>query len=234
MTEVVTSIAASSQLNLSAQRLQGFGVSAVISQPTAPTAEANALQSALAASDKSEDSTYRSENAPRDADNGATSGPSRPRIQIKQFDVGLSPSEVVGTQDVLQRFDANGDGRVDLLESDKAAFVRQKVTTFAGLAAAPAAVSSAQTYADLSESEAPALARETGAAIAALPSFDEAGLPRKFSASIVQDPGAKKFFADAAVAEGTPSGAVDAPKKYYGQGAEVVTLRIDTRSEALQ
>jgi hypothetical protein len=223
MTEVVTSFAASQQLNLTASRLQGFGVSTVVQQPTAPTAEANALQSALAASDKAEDKSFASELPGRDASAGnSSSGPSRPRIEIKQFDVGLSAAEVVGTQDVLQRFDANGDGRVDLLESDKAALVRQKVFTFAGLAAAPSKVSVEQTHVDLSEAEAPALARETGAAIAALASFDEAGVPKKFSASLVQDPGAKKFFADAATAEGTPSGVVDAPKKYYGQGAEVV------------
>lgn len=223
MTEVVTSFAASQQLNLLAGRQQGFGVSAPGIQPDAPTAEANALQSVLAASDKAEDKSFASELPARDhstSNNG--SGPSRPRVEIKQFDVGLSAAEVVGTQDVLQRFDANGDGRVDLLESDKAALVRQKVFTFAGLAASPATVSVEQGLVDLTESEAPALARETGAAIAALPAFDEAGLPRKFSASLVQDPGAKKFFTDVAAAQGTPSGVADAPKKYYGQGAEVV------------
>lgn len=220
MTEVVTSFAASPQLNLTASRLQGFGVSAVVQQPTA---ESNALQSALAASDKAEDKSFASELPGRNSSSAnSSSGPSRPRIEIKQFDVGLSAAEVVGTQDVLQRFDANGDGRVDLLESDKAALVRQKVFTFAGLAAAPAKLAVEQPPVALTEAEAPALARETGAAIAALPSFDEAGLPKKFSASLVQDPGAKKFFAETAAAEGTPSGVADAPKKYYGQGAEVV------------
>jgi hypothetical protein len=223
MTEVVTSFAAAQQLNLTASRLQGFGVSTVVQQPAAPTADSNALQSALAASDKAEDKSFASELPSRDAASGnGSSGPSRPRIEIKQFDVGLSAAEVVGTEDVLQRFDANGDGRVDLLESDKAALVRQKVFTFAGLAAGPSKLHIEQTFAELSEAEAPALARETGAAIAALPTLDEAGLPKKFSASLVQDPGAKKFFSDAAAAEGTPSGVADAPKKYYGQGAEVV------------
>jgi hypothetical protein len=222
MTEVVTSLAASSQLNLSAQRLQGFGVSTVVQQPEAPTAEANALQSVLAAADKSEDKSFAAELPARDPSAGNNgSGPSRPRVEIKQFDVGLSAAEVVGTEDVLQRFDANGDGRVDLLESDKAALVRQKVFTFAGLAAAPT-VSVEQSRVQLTESEAPALARETGAAIAALSTFDEAGVPKKFSASLVQDPGTRKFFAATAAAEGAPSGVVDAPKKYYGQGTEVV------------
>lgn len=226
MTEVVTTYAASPQLNLLAQRQQGFGVSTPITQPDAPTADSNALQSVLAASDKSEDKSFASELPSREANtNGGSngSGPSRPRVEIKQFDVGLSPSEVVGTQDVLQRFDANGDGRVDLLESDKAALVRQKVFTFAGLAAAPPGATIEQTNANLSEADAPALARETGAAIAALSTAEsEPGVPKKFSASIVQDPTAKKYFADAAEAHGAPTNDVDAPKKYYGQGAEVV------------
>ncbi|MGE4061955.1 MAG: hypothetical protein AB7E79_01175 [Rhodospirillaceae bacterium] len=221
MTEVVTTYAASPQLNLLAQRQQGFGVSTPSMQAEAPTADINALQSVLAAADKSENNSFAAELPARDASaNNNGSGPSRPRVEIKQFDVGLSPSEVVGTQDVLQRFDANGDGRVDTLEADKAALVRQKVFTFAGLAAAPAPVSGEQSRVDLTEAEAPALARETGLAIAALAGESEPGVPKKFSASLVQDPTAKKYFAEAA--EGAPSGTADAPKKYYGQGAEVV------------
>lgn len=222
MTEVVTSFAASQQLNLSARGLQGFGVSAPVAQPAAPTAESNALQSALAASDKSETESFKSELQGRDPGANSATGPSRPRIEIKQFDVGLSPSVVVGTQDVLQRFDANGDGRVDTLEADKATLVRQKVFTFAGLAAAPTAASPEQAPVPVTVDNAPQIARETGEAIAALKSFDENGLPKKYSDSIIQDPGAKKYFAEAAAAEGTPSGVADAPKKYYGQGAEVV------------
>ena len=222
MTEVLTSYAASPQLNLLAQRQQGFGVSApTVVQPEAPTADSNALQSALAAVDKSEDKSFASELPSRDASAGAGSGPSRPRVEIKQFDVGLSAAEVVGTQDVLQRFDANGDGRVDTLEADKAALVRQKVFTFAGLAAAPHAAPQISAGPELTEDQAPALARETGAAIASLSTYDETGVPKKFSASIVQDPGAKKFFAEVAE-QGAPAGVADAPKKYYGQGAEVV------------
>lgn len=224
MTEVVTSYAASPQLNLLAQRQQGIGVSGpTVSQPAAPTAESNALQSALAASDKAEDKSFAAELPSRDTSSSANngSGPSRPRVEIKQFDVGLSAAEVVGTQDVLQRFDANGDGRVDTLEADKAALVRQKVFTFAGLAASPQGAPQISAGPTLSEDEAPALARETGAAIAALSTYDETGLPKKFSASIIQDPGAKKFFSEVAE-QGAPAGVVDAPKKYYGQGAEVV------------
>lgn len=223
MTEVVTSYAASSQLNLLARGQQGFGVSAPVVQPEAPTSETNALQSALRAVDKAPEQSFKSELPTRDPSaNNNGSGPSRPRVELKQFDVGRSPSEVVGTQDVLQRFDTNGDGRVDMTEASKAAMVRQNVFTFSGLAAAPATSTVENMNVDLSEQDAPKLARETGAAIAALPTVDEAGVPKKFSASLIQDPAAKKFFADAAVAEGVPSGVADAPKKYYGQGAEVV------------
>lgn len=222
MTEVVTSFAASQQLNLLARGQQGFGVSAPVAQPAAPTAESNALQSALAASDKSENKSFAGELPQRDPSTNASTGPSRPRIEIKQFDVGLSPSVVVGTQDVLQRFDANGDGRVDTIEADKAALVRQKVFTFAGLAAAPTAATPEQAGVPITVDNAPQIARETGEAIAALKKFDDAGLPKKYSDSLIQDPAAKKYFAEAAALEGAPSGAADAPKKYYGQGAEVV------------
>ncbi len=223
MTEVVTSFAASQQLNLSAQGRQGFGVSGHTTQLSTPTAESNALHSALAAVDKVESKPFTADLPARDpaAGQGGT-GPSRPRVELKRFDVGLSPSEVVGTEDVLQRFDANGDGRVDMLESSKAALVRQNVFTFSGLAAAPIRSTQDDVPADLTDDQALTLARETGAAIAALPARDDAGLPRKFSNSLIQDPAAKKFFADAAAAEGVPSGVADAPKKYYGQGAEVV------------
>src|SRR5690348_13047472 len=98
MTEVVTSFAASSQLNLLAPRQQAFGVSAQTFQPDAPTADTNALQAVLAAADKSEDKSSSSELPARDASTNNNSnngsGPSRARIEIKQFDVGLSPSEV--------------------------------------------------------------------------------------------------------------------------------------------
>ena len=222
MTEVVTTSAAIPQLNLLASRQQVFGVSAPAPQPEKPTAEANALQSVLAAADKAEPKSFSAELPARDPSAGNGSGPSRPRVEIRRFDVGRSPSEVVGTQDVLQRFDSNGDGRVDSLEGNKAVLVRQDVYTFAGLAAAPATSAIEQSAVTLTEAEAPVLARETGAAIAALASFAAPGVPEKFSASLVQDPGAKKFFAEAAAAEGTPSGVADAPKKYYGQGAEVI------------
>ena len=197
MTEVVTSYPAPQQLNLLALGQQDFSVSAPVVQPAAPTEESKALQSALAASDKSENKSFAGELPQRDpstnAGAGAGTGPSRPRIEIKQFDIGLSPSVVVGTQDVLQRFDANGDGRVDTIEADKATLVRQKVFTFAGLAAAPTAATP-----------------------------EQAGLPKKYSASLIQNPAAKMYFAEAAALEGTPSGVADAPKKYYGQGAEVI------------
>ncbi|MBD25867.1 MAG: hypothetical protein CMG46_12840 [Candidatus Marinimicrobia bacterium] len=64
-------------------------------------------------------------------------GPSKPRVELKRIDFGLTPAEVVGTIDVLQRLDDNGDGRVNLMESQQAQVVRKDTTTFEGLAVAP-------------------------------------------------------------------------------------------------
>lgn len=231
MTELVTSFAAESQLNLLASRQQGFGVSGTASEAATPvpTAESNALKSALLAADKTQSQSFTPDTAERDGNTGANSGPSRPRVEIKQFDVGPSPSEVVGTPDVLQRFDANRDGRLDMMEGSRAALVRQNVFTFAGLAAAPSPTAPSATAPDeppppppISEAEAPVLARETGAAVAALGTFDAQGLPKKFAAAEAEAAGAKKYYDNAAAVAGTPSGTTDAPKKYYGQGVEVI------------
>lgn len=227
MTEVVTSYAASPQLSLLAPRQQVFGASEAESQParTLPSADASALHSVLAAADKTDGRPFASDAAPREG--GGGSGPSRPRVEVKRFDVGLSPSEVVGTPDVLQRFDRNGDGRVDIFESVKSVQVRQQVFTFASLAAAPRATTAdeaGRSSPALTEAQAPALARETGAALAAL-GGDTVGLPRKFAGAAEGGPDAgpdtRKFHDTAAALAGAP-GVSDVPKKYYGQGVEVV------------
>lgn len=53
------------------------------------------------------------------------------KFEIKDFDVGRRPAEVVGTVDVVQRFDNNLDGRVDQLESQRAARARYSSFTYA-------------------------------------------------------------------------------------------------------
>lgn len=64
--------------------------------------------------------TSRSESAPKPE-----------AVELKDFDVGRRPAEVVGTLDVVQRFDNNADGRVDLLESQRAVRARDGSSTYA-------------------------------------------------------------------------------------------------------
>jgi hypothetical protein len=129
MSNVVTSpSAAISQFGLFAPRQQVFVVERLGSAPD----DATALQSsrdALHQPTQSALETRRDEaiaSVQRD-------GPSRARIEVRSLDMGLTPAEVVGTPDVLQRFDENGNGHVDLTEADKATLARQKGGTFAGV-----------------------------------------------------------------------------------------------------
>ena len=137
MTEVVTSDAAS-QLNLLADRQPGFSVE---HDPAVGAGVQVAPQGApainkperVATSHSSDEHSARERQQVR----AAPSSPSKARIELKRIDFGLTPAEVVGTVDVLQRFDDNGDGRVDLLESHQAQLSRHDGFTFAGLAASP-------------------------------------------------------------------------------------------------
>jgi hypothetical protein len=198
MTEVVTSSAAASQLNLLAQRQQAFSVerpdlvsAAALAPPEQPQRPAPINEGATAG--RHDDSPNR--DAPR-----SNPGPSRARVEIHSLDLGLTPSEVVGTVDVLQRFDENGDGRLDLLESGAANLAREKVFTFAGLAVAP--VRGAPPEPEAATVVAGKFQGEAAAATAAEP---------------------KRIYADAAVAAtGAPAARVDVPKRFYGQGVEVV------------
>jgi len=130
MSDVVTSTtAAVSQFGLFAPRQQVFVVERDGSAPDDATALNLNPRDALHAPTESALETRRDaalESAQRN-------GPSRARIEIHSLDMGLTPAEVVGTPDVLQRFDANGDGRVDLSEADKAIQARQQGTTYAGV-----------------------------------------------------------------------------------------------------
>lgn len=145
------------------------------------------------------------------------------------MDLGLTPAEVVGTPDVLQRFDSNGDGRVDLLESDKATLVRQNLFTFAGVGNA----------AGESEppppppSPAPVIVNSEGGAP---PAGEEAvpGEPKKFFVAVTPDgrPTAQKFADTAQAATGGATATVAVAKKFYGQGAEVVAGPVAGRAPA--
>jgi hypothetical protein len=213
MSELVTSTSAVSQFGLFAPRQQVFVVERSGSAPDDVTAAESAqggLHSVVASATASrrEDPSNASSLAVHD-------GPSRARIEIRSLDLGLTPSEVVGTQDVLQRFDNNGDGRVDLLESDKATLSRQTLSTYAAVGGAepapPAEV-------------APVIVNSDSAAAAPVPEDALPGEPKKFSVPVTPDgrPAAQKYADTAAAAGGAPTGTVAVEKKFYGKGTEVI------------
>jgi hypothetical protein len=229
MTEVVTSFAASQQLNLFAPRQQVFVVERQGEESSFATADI-----AAAGVDTPEDTTSQSDSAfngqnpvnrhqdetPQRAHDAAPrpSGPSKARVEIKHIDLGLTPSEVVGTPDILQRFDSNGDGRVDLIEAARAGVAREGVFTFAGLATA-----NEKPEEDVTIEEAVLVQPQVAVAPDASPAPVAATVNGKklFTAADAGVGAAKKFF-NVVAAQGAPTGNVDAPKKFYGQGAEVV------------
>jgi hypothetical protein len=231
MTEVVTSFAASQQLNLLAPRQQVFvvdrqGVDAGFN--TADIAAANvdtpadtSSQSESAFDDQIPVNQHQDDTPQRARDAAPQSGPSKARVEIKHIDLGLTPSEVVGTPDILQRFDSNGDGRVDLIEAARAGVARQGTFTFAGLAAA-SEKSEEQRIVEEPVVEQPQAAVAPDAAPA--PVLATVGGKKFFTAAEAGVGPQKKFF-NAVAAQGTPTGTADAPKKFYGQGAEAVVGR---------
>lgn len=139
MTEVVTiKVAQDAQLSLLAQRPQ---VSRDNQQNQAPTQVAQAevepdvrrapSAAELGGDEADQDAAY--ESSRRDVRTELT-GPSRARIVLRDFDVGKTPAEVVGTLDVVLRFDSNSDGRIDLIESQRSARARSEGASFRGLA----------------------------------------------------------------------------------------------------
>lgn len=217
MSELVTSTPAVSQSSLFAPRQQAFAVERTGSAPkdVAP-AESNqgGLHTVLSSSNSGATAS-RHEDPANAASLAVHDGPSRARIDLRSLDLGLTPAEVVGTPDVLQRFDNNGDGRVDLLESDKATLARQKLSTFAAVGGA-----------EPSPASQPVIVNSDAAATAAAPPAEEAlpGEPKKFSVPLTPDgrPAAQKFADTAAAAGGAPTGTVGVEKKFYGKGTEVV------------
>ena len=212
MTEVVTSSAAIPQLNLLAARQQGFSVDRSHSI-TSGDVDASSIQFAqphISSSPQAESAGHHESAEQKQADQSArNSGPSRARIEIRSLDIGLTPAEVVGTADVLQRFDSNGDGRVDILEADRASLVREKVTTFAGLGT-PARRSQAAPVV-----QAPAPAPE--------PQIEIPGAPKKlFTPAETAEVGTPKKLYAVAPEQGVIAPDGDVPKKFYGQGTEVV------------
>jgi len=236
MTEVVTTTAAATQLNLLAQRQQVFGVERPVVErqsvdagfvaadvATAATADTSVEQQQQKFSDKQEDQNpvnrHTEQPTPRPE---PVTGPSKARVEIKHIDLGLTPSEVVGTPDVLQRFDTNGDGRVDLAEAARAGVAREGVFTYAGLAGQTSDIATTVAGEATTETE----ENPRGGALPAAPAGTSEAVERKLyvAADVPAAAQSRRHFVQAA-AEGGPSGVADAPKKFSGQGAEVVVGR---------
>ena len=234
MTEVVTSLAASQQLNLLAPRQQVFsvernGVDAGFA--TADTAPANIEpqtdnlpQFNTSSDDQNPVNRHQDAAPPPQPRPEPVTGPSKARIEIKHIDLGLTPSEVVGTPDILQRFDTNGDGRVDLIEAARAGVAREGVFTFAGIGGAKQADESTTPVAiDATTSAPTAVGDDTPTPV--VPGTPEAvaapaGEKKMFRPADLE--GTKKAHTAAVAANGAATGVVDAPKKFYGQGVEAV------------
>jgi hypothetical protein len=236
MAELVTSSAAS-QLNLLAHRQQDFSAErnpaveqAASAATQAPPAVAKPVRSD--ASNLSDERPARERQQPErrppvEVERAPVAGPSKPRIELKHIDFGLTPSEVVGTVDVLQRFDDNGDGRVNLLESQQAQLSRSDGATFEGLAAATV-TSEAPTQHALGNEPSTAPAPDQQAAAGQF--IASPGQPSGHEPAIQVD---KKFYGDKETASlGAPTGTEDAPQKFYGQGAEVVIGQFAAAAEA--
>ena len=149
-------------------------------------------------------------------------------VERQGVDAGFATADIaptpLDTPDILQRFDANGDRRVDLNEAARAGVAREGVFTFAGLSVGSELIEPAV---PAPVAEATPSVPESAVAFAAEPTDQNIFTPAEL-------PGAaptKKFFVAAKAAaaqvasQGTPTGTVDAPKKFSGQGVEVVLGR---------
>lgn len=209
MSELVTSASAISQSNLFAQRQQVFVVERTD----------DAAGDAAVATNDSPNNTISAASANRHEDAApslAQHGPSRARVEIRSLDLGLTPAEVVGTPDVLQRFDSNGDGRVDLLESDKATLVRQNLFTFAGVGNAAG---------EIEVTAPPVIVSSDDAAVAGAVTPEAApGEPKKFFVAATPDgrPAAHKFADLREASAGGTTATIAVGRKFYGQGTEAV------------
>lgn len=233
MTELVTSNAAS-QLNLLAHRQQDLSVerspavdqAASAASQNTPAVVKPARADASNSSDQQQAKDRQQPERREPVERAPAAGPSKARIELKSIDFGLTPSEVVGTVDVLQRFDDNGDGRVDMLESQQAQLSRSDGLTFEGLAATPVSTEAPTQHVPGGEpNAAPTPHQQAAAAQVFAGPVQTSG-----DAAVVQVD--KKFFSDKeAAALGAPTGTVDAPQKYYGQGAEVVVGQFAAAAE---
>ena len=215
MTELVTiKIAQDAQANLLAQRPQ---IAREQTQDNTPIQIAHAeVDPDVRRAPKSADvggeaNGGEGESAFRQRDSRAElTGPSRARIVLRDFDVGKTPAEVVGTRDVVLRFDSNADGRIDIIESQRSARARSDVgaTSYRGLAAAAAAAVAAF---------AADAAAEQATVPTTRPAPQQTEAPQRFGTSEDGTPIEQKKFSTEQ--DATPT--AEPAQKFFGKGAEV-------------
>lgn len=169
------------------------------------------------------------------------------RVEIKDFDIGRSAAEVVGTVDVVQRFDNNADGRIDLLESQRATRARDTSSTYAARGQARSETSNVAEQVQQqeiqrsfepqvrqnAESQAPAPTVAEEQASAPLKKF---GDPQVLSGG-ASDEGTvlKKFVSSEEISsQGSFSDGAPVEQKFYGEGAEVVIGRFAADTDGAQ
>lgn len=274
MTEVVTNTAASLQQAFAAERPQKpFAVSgsqADTSPNSNPVLKPRGAQapSAVARAPKSDDAQpqpRRQQPDPSQALKAKTSeqvDPNRPsksesaprsdavKVELKDFDVGRRPAEVVGTLDVVQRFDNNADGRVDLLESQRAARARDSVFTYAARGVARADGPSVAEEVQRQEAEQSVASSTTQSVTPSSNgnnSSEQSGAESAVPKKIFQDPQVttggpeedgvvpKKLFGSVeAASTGVFSDGAPVEQKFFGEGVEIVRGRFASDPEVQQ
>ncbi|MDX2223855.1 MAG: hypothetical protein SFV21_13975 [Rhodospirillaceae bacterium] len=139
-------------------------------------------------------------------------GPSRARLEVRTFDVGKTPAEVVGTRDTVLRFDGNGDGRIDLIESRRASRARVDGGSYAGLYGD--GIDPTPVVAVRADTAQPRIAPDGAEQVPVDVTFGPPRTDAEFEA--------KKFSNKALADQGYSSGEAEVAPKYYGRGAEPV------------
>ena len=263
MTEAVTSLSANLQQYLlaeSQQRAASANSSAEVGANLSISSGSPAIASAADASNpSSKNSKYQQDGQPgqkRTAD-GTMDTPKASKlrgsdeavtIEIRDFDIGRTPAEVVGTADVLARFDDNQNGRVDLLESRRAAKARDSSSTFAargqaGLESSTVAQGTQEQTVEKSVSD--RATSETASVLAgqAGQKEDSGQEPKKIytdsqliSGGTIDDGTVpeKVIDSEAIASQGGFSDGAPVQQKFYGDGAEIVIGRFVANADMQQ
>lgn len=178
------------------------------------------------------------------------------KIEVKDFDVGRRAAEVVGTVDVVQRFDNNADGRVDLLESQRAVRARDGASTYAARGQAHSELPSVVEHVQDREVEQAVSAPVSPPQTSAAPPPTGQQAEAQAAATGVAAPETQKIFGDAQVvsggsgedgtvpkklfaaeeiaSQGTFSDGAPVQQKFFGEGVELVRGRVAGDPEVQQ